>query len=170
MSSKTKDIQLAHQDFTSKIPQKELILICEQVSSPANMGSLLRLSEAFSVEKIITSENFTATPRLRKTARNTLDATPVEVSKNILRDIIHLQNKGYIVIALEITEQSKPINQCTYEYDKYALVIGSESHGISPELLNVVDLVLHINMFGTNSSMNVSHATSIALHEIRRNE
>jgi tRNA G18 (ribose-2'-O)-methylase SpoU len=45
-------------------------------------------------------------------------------------------------------------------------LIGSEIAGISEELLKISHQIVHINMFGKNSSMNVVQAASIALYEI----
>ena len=47
---------------------------------------------------------------------------------------------------------------------KIALVIGGENHGISSEVLQEIDIAVHITMYGKNSSMNVVQATGIALH------
>jgi len=48
------------------------------------------------------------------------------------------------------------------------LVLGDESFGVSESILDQMNAVVHINMFGTNSSMNVVQATSIALYEITK--
>jgi len=170
MSLKTKDFQLTHQNFIPKVSKKQLVLLCDQVTGPANFGSLLRLAEAFSVKKIITSEKFNLTPRLIKTARNTQKATPIEVSENLMKELEFYKKEGFNIIALEISKQSVPIHKFKFTDDKYALIIGSESHGVNSELLSLADQVLHIEMFGNNSSMNVTHAAAIALYEMRRNE
>jgi tRNA G18 (ribose-2'-O)-methylase SpoU len=51
-----------------------------------------------------------------------------------------------------------------------ALVVGSEINGVSAEILNISNQIVHINMYGKNSSMNVVQATSIALYEIINNK
>ncbi|HCY81920.1 MAG TPA: RNA methyltransferase, partial [Xanthomarina gelatinilytica] len=43
-----------------------------------------------------------------------------------------------------------------------------ENFGISETVLTLSDAIIHINMFGQNSSMNVVQATSIALYEITK--
>lgn len=48
------------------------------------------------------------------------------------------------------------------------LVVGNERHGISEELLKKIELKVHINMYGRNSSMNVSQAAGIAFYEISK--
>jgi tRNA G18 (ribose-2'-O)-methylase SpoU len=45
-------------------------------------------------------------------------------------------------------------------------VIGEENFGISEAVLQQMDAVVHIPMFGQNSSMNLVQATSVALYEI----
>ena len=47
-------------------------------------------------------------------------------------------------------------------------MIGDENHGVSASILGECDAVVHIEMYGQNSSMNVVQATSIALYEFTR--
>lgn len=79
----------------------------------------------------------------------------------------YLTDNNFEIIALEITSNSKPLKEVMISFDKkIALLIGSEINGISEELLKLSDQIVHINMFGKNSSMNVVQAASIALYEI----
>ena len=55
-----------------------------------------------------------------------------------------------------------PINQ------NIALIVGDENFGISEDVLKLCDAVIHIPMYGQNSSMNVVQATNIALYEITK--
>lgn len=47
-------------------------------------------------------------------------------------------------------------------------VIGDEQLGISQSVLNELDHTIHIEMFGTNSSTNVTPAAAIALFELTK--
>jgi TrmH family RNA methyltransferase len=51
---------------------------------------------------------------------------------------------------------------------KTALIMGSESHGISDELLKLIDLEISIPNFGQTESLNVAMATGILLSEYKR--
>ena len=51
---------------------------------------------------------------------------------------------------------------------KTALVMGSESHGVSDELLKLIDLEISIPNFGKTESLNVAMATGILLSEYKR--
>lgn len=71
------------------------------------------------------------------------------------------------LIAIEITSRS--IDLFAYRLPpQCAFVIGGERHGVPADLLALCDQAVHIPMYGTNGSMNVSHALAIALFEWRR--
>ena len=146
-------------------------VICDGVSSPANIGGLFRLCDAFGVEKIVFCDTHIDlnSPRLRKTARNTETRTAHTLQDDILKSIAELKAENYRIIGLEITSKSESIQQLTrLEIENIALVIGGEQHGISQSVLNELDHTIHIEMFGTNSSMNVTHAAAIALFELTK--
>ena len=48
-----------------------------------------------------------------------------------------------------------------------AILLGNEVDGISSELLDKVDAILEIPMYGAKESFNVSVATGIALYALR---
>ena len=48
------------------------------------------------------------------------------------------------------------------------MLIGNEIDGISETFLKKSHQVIHIEMFGKNSSMNVVQATGIALYELTK--
>jgi tRNA G18 (ribose-2'-O)-methylase SpoU len=48
-----------------------------------------------------------------------------------------------------------------------ALLVGREVEGIDPALLQQVDDILEIPMFGSKESFNVAQATAIALYQLR---
>lgn len=137
----------------------------------ANIGGLFRLADAFNIEKII----FTGTPvnlssnRLKRTARATVNTVPNEFFEDPLRPLKLYMEMGYEPVALEITEDSRPIHEIKFgNKKKILLVVGNERHGITSDLLQKIDLKVHINMYGRNSSMNVSQAAGIAFYEISK--
>lgn len=161
---------IQHSHHTSNfIPQKfPIVLLCDGVQSPANIGSLFRISEAFGVEKIIfcnATIDFSSA-RLRKTARNTIEKTAYSASGDILAELEQLKLQNYELVALEIADSSIGLESFHPSNNKIALVIGNERHGISDEVLALVSGIVHIRLYGTNSSINVSQATGIALYSL----
>ncbi|MBT0608719.1 TrmH family RNA methyltransferase [Aequorivita echinoideorum] len=159
--------QLQHRNSSFKAKQKQIIVICDGVNSPANIGSLFRICEAFGVLEIIfcNAEINLSSNRLLRTARNTISKVKHRISENILSEIENLEANNFELIALEITDESQSIENFVIQSNaKLALVIGNERSGISQAALDGIKKSIHITMFGENSSLNVTQATAIALH------
>jgi len=54
------------------------------------------------------------------------------------------------------------------KYQKIAIFIGAERFGIDEKTLTNLNAIVHINMFGKNSSINVVNSLGICLYEITR--
>ena len=82
----------------------------------------------------------------------------------------------------ELKEQNIPIYGTRVEYgedvrslhtndkNKFALIMGNEGAGVSPEILEKCDKYLYIKMDDAVESLNVSIATSIILYELDRRD
>ena len=72
-------------------------------------------------------------------------------------------------MGLEITDNSQPLKEFDFSIlQKIAVFIGNEKHGIDFPILKELDAVLHFDLYGKNSSINVVNALSIAMYEITR--
>jgi tRNA G18 (ribose-2'-O)-methylase SpoU len=165
-------IQLTHSSTAFKERKFPIVLVLDSINSPANVGSLFRLADAFNIEKIIFCGNTFAdlsSSRLKRTARSTVKTIPTEDFGSTVKACLDLSSRGYSIFALEITNTSEAVDSLAYnEYEKIALVIGNENAGIEKDVLKIAHKSLHINMFGNNSSMNVAQAAGIALFEITK--
>nr|WP_154341430.1 TrmH family RNA methyltransferase [Flavobacterium sp. LC2016-23] len=144
-------------------------MVCDHIYFQQNIGSLFRIGEAFGVENIIfLGKDIPLTPRkINKTSRSTHLHVPHSTIEETADLITYLIENNFEIIALEIASNSKPLKEIILPHNKkIALLIGSEVNGISDELLKISNQIVHINMFGNNSSMNVVQAASIALYEI----
>lgn len=163
-------MQLTHDTTNFNSRKFPVILLLDNITSEANIGSIFRLADAFGVEKIL----FHGTPpnldsnRLKRTARNTHKTVDFEVYEDASPMIANLVKNGYMMVAVEITSSSDPISDFKADSEKILLVGGNERHGISEEILKTCDLAYHIEMFGKNSSMNVAQSLGIALYEITK--
>ena len=158
----------SHENSPSRFP---IVIVTDNLMGDANIGSIFRLADAFNIEKII----FCGTPfnlqsnRLRRTARSTQVKVSSEFAENISEEIQKLKDQNYKLFALEITSDSIPLEKMAIEKDsQIALIIGNERHGIDESVLKTADKIIHISMFGQNSSMNVAQATGIALYELTK--
>lgn len=134
---------------------------------PENLGMVLRLADATGASRVLfVNEAEPLQARIRKTARNADTFVPWEICDAgtfIQKHAALLQP----LIAVELTTTSTNLFE-TELPEQCTLIVGSEQHGIPPEILRVCERAVHIPMYGVNGSMNVTHALAVALYEWRR--
>ena len=140
------------------------------MTNTPNIGSLFRISDALGVEELIfCGENLQLGKRMKKTSRSTEKYVSHKVESDILQVVTSLKAKRYIIIALEITDSSISLDDFLLNTNQpIALIIGNENVGVSEDILKLADEIVHIKMFGENTSMNVVQATSITLYELTK--
>lgn len=163
-------MQLTH--YTSKFKKQKfpIVLVCDNVTNAPNIGSLFRISDAFGIERLVLcGDQIPLGRKMTKTSRATENVVDFKIEPSALNVVERLKNDGYLILALEITSKSKPIHTLAFSKEKpIALVVGDENFGVSERILQLSQTVIHIDMFGQNSSMNVVQATNIALYEITK--
>lgn len=161
--------QTTHNQHPFESKTFPIIVVCDGVSAPANVGGLFRICEAFGVERIVfcNASVDMGSSRMKKTARSTDHKVPRAFYEDTVEAIDDLKEQGYHILALEITGQSSPLRMLEITPPmKLALVIGHEAYGISEKILEYSDAVTHIPMYGSNSSMNLVQACGIALYAL----
>jgi tRNA G18 (ribose-2'-O)-methylase SpoU len=150
---------------SSKIP---LVIVLDNVRSQHNVGSIFRTADAFRVESLYLC-GITATPpnpEIHKSALGAEDSVKWLYFANSLEAIKELKQDGYIIVSIEQTEGSLPIeNLAISPNNKYAIVFGNEVKGISQEVVDASDQFAEITQFGTKHSLNVSIAAGIIIWE-----
>ncbi len=164
-------MSVQHSHKTTSFVKKEfpIVLLCDGVSGPANIGSLFRIAEAFGIPEIIfgNANIDLSSNRMKRTARETYLKVAATVSEDLLQTAEHFREAGYLFVALEVTENSVPIQDFELSQNSnVVLMVGSEQNGISDEMLSLADASIHIELFGENSSINVAQATAIALYKL----
>ncbi|MEH1008098.1 TrmH family RNA methyltransferase [Winogradskyella sp. ECml5-4] len=163
-------MQLNHYNSNFQKQKHPITVICDNVTNAPNIGSLFRIADAFGIEELVfCGSDIPLGKRMTKTSRSTEKYVTHSINEDIETQIQALKAKNYYLIALEITENSQDLSTFKLQtHQPIALILGDENFGVSEPLLKSVDAIVHINMFGNNSSMNVVQATSIALYEITK--
>lgn len=145
-------------------------MVCDNVTNAPNLGSILRIADAFGIEGVVfCGKSIQLGKRMKKTSRSTEKYVTHRIEDDILKVIDSLKSDDYYLVALEITEDSQLLYNFKLQTKQpLALIIGNENFGISNQILNKVDKSIHINMYGENTSMNVAQATAITLYELTK--
>ncbi|MGN1342562.1 MAG: TrmH family RNA methyltransferase [Bacilli bacterium] len=161
--------QLNHEEYFHERKKFPIYLILDNVTDPVNIGSIFRLADALGVSKVFLcgiNNELMNNKKIKRVSRNTMSYVDYYIYPTTVDCIKAIKNDNLKIIALEITSKSLSINTYCFEKNiKYAFVIGNEEHGVSQDVLDIVDESLHIDMYGNNSSMNVSVATGIAVNQ-----
>lgn len=162
-------MQLTHYTSNFKKQKHPITLACDNITNAPNIGSLFRIADAFNVEALIfCGDNIPMGKRMTKTSRSTEKYVNHRIVENI-KDVILKLKETHQIIALEITENSIELSTFKLQNNKpIVLILGDENFGVSEAVLELCNAVVHINMYGNNSSMNVVQATSITLYEFTK--
>ncbi|WP_338378265.1 TrmH family RNA methyltransferase [uncultured Flavobacterium sp.] len=163
-------MQLTHDTTIFKKQKFPIIVLCENVTNAPNIGSLFRICDAFGIQEIVFNgdESSFISRKMKKTSRATEKYVSSKFITNVEDYLLEIK-KEYQLIGLEITNNSTSLQKYTFDFSKpIVLIIGDENFGISDTTLKLCNEVIHIDMFGENSSMNVVQAANIAIYEITK--
>lgn len=152
---------------------KTCVLILENLRSVENTASIFRTAEGLGVAKIILVG--TAPAPVDRFGRKRSDFAKVSLGseemldweyveqKNLQSAISNLQEQGFKIIALEQDPRAQKLEASSKQLEPFALIVGNEVDGVSPEALELSDEIVEIPMVGKKESLNVSVSTGIAL-------
>ena len=145
-----------------------LIVICDELSDPHNLGAILRSAECAGAHGVIIpkrrSVGLTAT--VAKASAGAVEYMKVARVTNINSVIEELKEKGVWVFGTA-AEGSIPMYQADLTVPA-AVVIGSEGDGMNRLVRKNCDVIVHIPMKGKITSLNASCAATILLYEAVR--
>ncbi len=155
---------IRHKPPTQLAGPRELLLVSCPLRSNVNLSRMVRLAGCSGIAQVV---HCGAGKVDREIARDAADSVTITSPRSLPPVLQRLRSEGYRCVGLEQTTNS----QLLYEYQfvrKTALVIGSEREGLSQEVLDLLDDVVEIPVYGQPASFNVVTATTMAVYEYCR--
>ena len=148
-----------------------LILLLDRISDPGNLGTMIRTAEAAGVTGIVLSPGSADVwqPKVVRAAMGALFRMPVltlEDDGELDAMTAQFREAGIRMYATDLKADAA-YDQVDYT-GPCAIVIGNESHGVSPELLDRCDRRIIIPMRGRIESLNAAIAASLVTFEAAR--
>ena len=145
-----------------------LIVICDELSDPHNLGAILRTAECAGAHGVIIPKRRSVglTAVVSKASAGAIEYMKVARVPNISAAIRELKDRGVWIYGTA-AEGASPL----YETDltgPAAIVIGNEGSGMSRLVAENCDFKVSIPMKGHISSLNASTAAAILLYEAVR--
>ena len=144
-----------------------LIIVLERVEKPGNLGAILRTAEAAGVDAVIVCDPLTDlyNPNLIRASIGGVFNVPTAVCTSE-ECIAFLKANGIKILTAQL--------QDSYEYSDYdmtqatAIVMGTESTGLTQQWREAADAHIRIPMLGRLDSLNVSVSAAILMYEAVR--
>ncbi len=156
-------------DAYLQINSDPFIVIFDTIQDPRNLGSCIRTANASGVSLIIKKKSNSAhlSPVVHKTASGGLEGVSFFETNNLCALVKYLKKYNIQIIGTNHISNNQIYN-LKLKKGGIAVILGSESQGISKSLLNLCDDIYSIPIYGTVECLNVSVATGITLYEIAK--
>jgi TrmH family RNA methyltransferase len=144
-----------------------LILICDGVEKPGNLGAMLRTADAAGVTAVIATDPGTdwSNPNVVRASKGAVYAVPV-VSAGTEQVLAWLAERAIPVVAT--TPEASAVYTELDLRGPLAIAVGAEKHGLSEAWLAAATYRALIPMSGLVDSLNVSNSAAILLYEALR--
>lgn len=144
-----------------------LLLVCEGIEKPGNLGAMLRTAEAAGISAVISAAPVTdfGNPNVVRASKGTVFTVPVAADSSPAVLAWLRANRVAIVVTTPAGTRTPDEAGLT---GPVALVIGSESSGVTPLWLEAADATVRIPMYGHVNSLNAAAAAAIVLYEANR--
>ena len=143
------------------------VLALEELQDPGNVGTVLRTADAFGVDLVVLLEGC-ADLYAPKTVRASMGAVfrQAAVRMDAEAFVSFCREKNLPLWGAALTDTARDLR--SVPLDPAAVLIGSEGHGLSRELLRACDGEIIIPMSGEAESLNAAVAAAIVMWEMQR--
>lgn len=161
--------------LAERAPDKKLsdllfpALILNGVSSPENVGSIVRSCAAFGIKSLIVDPK-SCSPYLRRCIRVSMGNIffmDIHHSKDLKETIAQLKASHVEIYGAANVAGSLDLPDLKF-WPNTAIILGSEGHGIESDILDMCEKLVRIPIDGDVAHLNVATATSIFLYKLNQ--
>jgi tRNA G18 (ribose-2'-O)-methylase SpoU len=154
------------EQIKDRVPNKhdaEIIVACPVMKDNRNISMIARSASCFGASTLIICGNNNINARISRDCN-----LEVQHRNSLVPALKKLKEIGYTIIGIEQADNAISLFDYPFEYTSTVFVMGNETKGMSQDLLNMMDQVIEIPLFGKPHSMNVAMATSLCLYEFTK--
>lgn len=141
--------------------------ILDNLRSPMNVGTIFRSADGFGTGQLFLTgiTPHPPNPKISRTALGAEEFIPYHYFDTTEQAIAQARNMGYTIIAVEVAEPSKTLNELNH-FNNCALIFGNEEFGITDNILHLCDMIIRLPLVGKKNSLNVGNIFSIVAYHI----
>lgn len=165
ISSEVKLLELEELIAKNKNVENPLIIMVDELQDPQNLGSVLRVVDAFAINGVIFNKRRSAqiTSTVAKVSTGAINYVDLVRSNNLRQSIKKLKENGYFCAYLDM-DGANEVNEVNYDMP-LVVIIGGEDKGVTESMKKEADLGIKIKMSGHVNSLNVASAISILCYQ-----
>ncbi len=153
-----------HKTATTLKRPREIVLALPPLRSQINLARIVRTAGCCGITRMIACGSGRIDPKI---ARDALEQVEIQRRRSLPPILKQLRTEGYRLVGLEQASGSQDLH--TYRFARpTVLVIGHERLGLEQEVLDLLQDVVEIPVYGRPASYNVATATAMALYEYCR--
>jgi len=143
----------------------QFIMFLDGIQDPGNMGTIIRSADAFDIDGIIIGEGCVDpyNPKVVRATMGSIFRIPLYFINDNINVVTSLKSNDFKIYATSL-EGSIPNYEISYD-NKFVIVIGNESNGVSDNIIQLSDALIKIPMMGEAESLNAGVAASIIMYE-----
>lgn len=149
------------------LPPDPLVLLCEGIEKPGNLGAMLRTADAAGIDLVVAVDPVTdwGNPNVVRGSKATVFSVPV-ASATLGETIAWLADLG--VRHLATTPDTETVHTDVDWSGPVAFSVGTEKYGLTDAALEAADERIRIPMHGVVNSLNVATSAAIVAYEALR--
>lgn len=154
--------------YEIKEKQNSMLVICDEINDPHNLGSIIRTANASGCDGVIIPKRRSASVNsvVAKTSAGAIEYVKVAKVTNLSQTIDILKENGFWIVGLDMKGESTMYNSTLK--GKIVIIVGNEGKGMSRIVREKCDFLVRIPMLGKVSSLNASVAASLLMYEVVR--
>ncbi len=159
------NFEVKFDEFKNNFP---VVLFLSEINNPANLGAILRTVEAVGANHVIISENSADafSPKAGRSAMGANLRLNIRENAGLPEVIIWAKEKNLVTTAADVSAKND-YTQIDWNIPRL-LFFGSEAHGLSGDVLEMIEQTIYIPMENAVESLNLAVSCGIILFEAKR--
>lgn len=146
--------------------QSRLIVVCEQVRDPGNLGTIIRVADAAGADAVVLTGDCVDQfhPKVVRSTTGSLFHVPVVSGLELVFLQERLQQRGVQLLAADVSGVEFDPSDRELLSRPTAWLFGNEARGLNAEQLTLADSVFRLPIFGAAESLNLATAASVLVY------
>lgn len=146
--------------------QSRLIVVCEQVRDPGNLGTIIRVADAAGADAVVLTGDCVDQfhPKVVRSTTGSLFHVPVISGVDLLAVAEHLRELGVQLLAADVSGILFDPKDTELLSRPTAWLFGNEARGLTDDQLALAHRPVRLPIYGTAESLNLATAASVLIY------